>query len=511
MTTRHRLIGLAAMAALVVAGVAPGWAADQKPLRIAMNADPDVLDMTISTNPPQGLATMVNVYETLFRGDGQGHAQPLLAESWDILDGGKTIVMHLRHGVKFHSGDAFTAADVVWSHERMSKKTWFYALSPAKFIAKVEAVDPYTVKFSFKQPDAMFMMVPALIVASKTYYDRVGEKEFTKHPVGTGPYKIVDYKAAEYLDLARFDDYWGEKPKIQQARFVFVQDDNTRVAKLQAGEVDLIMATPYSAYDQLKSQGYTLIKLPVHPTQSIQMQFANPKSPWHDLRIRKAMAHAIDRDAIVKGLLHGMPTDYPRLMPDEVGYDPSLVDYKYDPAKARALAAEAGYPNGFTMPLYYSTGVYFGTIETAEAVALYLKQNLNVTTKVQGIQLMQLLQMLGRIARDPKAEYVGVAGLPVANLPTPLEGVSLAYSGMFAMYKNDKLDALLAKADSLLDVKQQEPLIKEMMKIEQEDLSTITLWQYVDVYAMKKGIEYTPMRHGLEVVFLPLVTDKNLM
>ena len=144
-------------------------------------------------------------------------------------------------------------------------------------------------------------------------------------------------------------------------------------------------------------------------------------------------------------------------------------------------------------------------------MALYLKQNLNVTTKVQGIQLMQLLQMLGRIARDPKAEYVGVAGLPVANLPTPLEGVSLAYSGMFAMYKNDKLDALLAKADSLLDVKQQEPLIKEMMKIEQEDLSTITLWQYVDVYAMKKGIEYTPMRHGLEVVFLPLVTDKNLM
>lgn len=500
---------LATAAAFVVATWNPLFAADQKPLRIAMNADPDVLDMTQSTNPPQGLATLVNVYESLVRADPEGHTVPALAQSWDVLDGGKVIVMHLRHGVKFHSGDPLSSADVLWSHERMSKKTWFYALSFAKFITKVEAVDPYTVKFSFKQPDAQFLLVPALIIGSKSYYDRVGEKEFTKHPVGTGPYRIVDYKPAEYLDLAAFDGYWGKAPQIKQAHFVFVQDDNTRVSKLQAGEVDLIMATPYSAYDQLKSQGFSLVKLPVHPTQSIQMQFANPHTPWHDLRIRKAMAHAIDRDAIVKGLLHGMPTDYPRLMPDEVGYDPNLIDYKYDPAEARRLEAEAGYPNGFEMPLYYSTGVYFGTLETAEAVALYLKQNLNVNTKVQGIQLIQLLQMLGRIARDPKGEYVGVAGLPVANLPTPIEGVSLAYSGMFAMYKNDQLDALLAKADATLDVAKQAPSIKEMMKIEQEDLSTITLWQYVDVYAMRKGIVYTPSKHGLEVVYLPLVSEKS--
>ncbi len=501
------LVSVAAAAALAYSLAIPAMAADQKPLRVAMNADPDVLDMTVSTNPPQGLATMVNVYEGLVRGDAEGHTIPSLAEAWDVLDGGKTIVMHLRHGVKFQSGDPFTSADVLWSHERMSKKTWFYALSFAKFITKVEALDPYTVKWTFKQPDAQFLLVPALIVASKTYFDRVGEKEFTKHPVGTGPYKIVDYKPAEYLDLTRFDDYWGTKPQIKDAHFVFVQDDNTRVAKLQAGEVDLIMATPYSAYDQLKGQGFTEIKLPVHPTQSIQMQLTNPHSPWHDLRVRKAMAYAIDRDALVKGLLHGMPTDYPRLMPDENGYDPNLIDYKYDPAKARQLLSEAGYANGFSMPLYYSSGVYFGTVETAEAVALYLKQNLNITSKVQGIQLIQLLQMLGRIARDPKAEYVGVAGLPIANLPTPIEGVALAYSGMFAMYKNDKLDALLAKADSLLDVKEQAPYIKQMMELEQEDLSTITLWQYVDVYAMRKGIEYAPLRHGLEVVYLPMVKE----
>ncbi|HEX4112869.1 MAG TPA: ABC transporter substrate-binding protein [Stellaceae bacterium] len=499
---------MAAIAAGALAVTAGSALAQDKTLRIAMNADPDVLDMTQSTNPPQGLATMINVYDGLDNQDAKGNIIPALASSWDILEGGKILVFHLRHGVTFHSGDPFTAADVVWSHERYLKKGPFYG-GFARFISKVEAVDPYTVKITFKQPDAQWLPVHPLPIASKTYYDRVGEAEFAKHPVGTGPYKIVNYVPAQYLDLAAYDKYWGPKPQVKNAHFVFIGDDNTRVAKLQAGEVDMIMATPYSAYDQLKAAGFNEVKLPVHPTQSIQFQFTNVHTPWHDVRIRQAMAYAIDKDAIVKGLLHGVPTDYPRLSPDEVGYDPNLKDYKYDPAKARQLENEAGYANGFNMPLYYSSGVYFGTQETAEAVALYLKQNLNVTSRVQGIQLIQLLQLIGRSNRDPKAEYVAVAGLPVANLPTPLEGVSLAYYGKspFSLYHNSDLDVIFEKAEATLDQAQQAPLIKQMMAIEQEDLPTITLWQYVDLYAMKKGISYDAGLHGLEVVYLPWVHE----
>jgi ABC-type transport system substrate-binding protein len=186
------------------------------------------------------------------------------------------------------------------------------------------------------------------------------------------------------------------------------------------------------------------------------------------------------------------------------------MDYKYDPKKAKQLENEAGFANGFTMPLYYSSGVYFGTQETAEAVALYLKQNLNITSKVQGIELMQLLQLIGKSARDPNAEYVAVAGLPVANLPTPIEGVSLAYYGKspFSLYHNDALDVVFEQAEGTLDTAKQAPLIAKMMEIEQEDLPTITLWQYVDVYAMKKNLTYTAGLHGLEVVYLPWVHEK---
>ncbi|MGH6989097.1 MAG: ABC transporter substrate-binding protein [Stellaceae bacterium] len=511
MTSKLALIGtvFAAVAIAAMAGGPATAAPAPKTLRVAMNADPDVLDMTQSTNPPQGLATLSNVYETLDTYDASGHIIPDLATSWTIEDGGKAIVFHLRHGVKFQSGDPFTAADVVWSHNRMLKKTWFYK-GFARFVTKVQAEGPYAVKFSFSQPDAQFLQVPSLIIASKRYHDRVGEKEFARHPVGTGPYRIVDYKPAQYLDLATWKGYWGKTPQIQKAHFVFIQDYNTRVASLEAGEVDMIMATPYSAYDKLKKEGFTEVKLPVHPTQSVQFQLINKHTPWYDLRIRKAMAYAIDKAAIVKGLLHGVPTDYPRLMPNENGYDPHLIDYKYNPAKAKALEKAAGYPHGFDMPLYVSTGVYYGTEQTAEAVALYLKQNLNITVHMKDIQLIQLLQLIGRMSKDPHGRYVAVAGLPVANLPTPLEGVSLAYYGKapFALNHNPEMDALFEKADAILSPKKEAPLISKMMQIEQDTLPTITLWQYVDVYAMRKGVSYTPGIHGLEVVYLPRVHEK---
>jgi peptide/nickel transport system substrate-binding protein len=498
--------GLAAFALGALAFAAGTAGAQEKALRIAINADPDVLDMTQSTNPPQGLATLTNVYEGIWNFDPSGNKIPGLVETYESAPDGLTLTLHLRHGVKFQSGDPFTAKDVLWSHERQLKKAPFYG-GFMRFVKGMDAPDDYTVKVHFKQIDAQYMAVPAMIIASKSYYDRVGEAAFTKHPVGTGPYKIVAYRPAQYLDLAAFDGYWGKQPQVKNAHFVFIGDDNTRVAKLQAGEVDMIMATPYSAYDQLKSAGFNEVKLPVHPTQSIQFQFTNTHTPWHDVRIRQAMAYAIDKDAIVKGLLHGVPTDYPRLSAGELGFDPNLKDYKYDPAKARQLENEAGYANGFSMPLYYSAGVYFGTQETAEAVALYLKQNLNITSRVEGIQMIRLLQLIGRSARDPKAEYVAVAGLPVANLPTPLEGVSLAFYGKspFSLYHNDELDAVFEKAEATLDPAKQVPLIKQMMAIEQADLPTITLWQYVDVYAMKKGLNYTPGIHGLEVVYLPWV------
>ena len=498
-----------ALAACAAAGLAIGAARAQgaaggaaRPLTIATNADPDVLDLTESRDPPTTIATMNNVYEGLIGNNPDGTRYPALATSWDIADGGRTITFHLRRGVKFHSGDAFTAQDVVFSHERELAKAPFYK-GDARSIERVETPDDFTVVFHFKQPDAEFIPVHALVIVSKAYHDRVGEEQFTRQPSGTGPYRFVDYTAAEHLTLAAYDGYWGPQPQIRRATFVFAKEDTTRVAKLRAGEVDMVMDTPYSAVADLRKAGFRTMVLPVHPTMGFQFQFANEKAPWHDRRVREAMAHAVDAGAIVKGLLHGLPPHWAMLGPGELGYDAGLEPWRYDPALAKKLMAEAGYPNGFRMPLYYWAGTYSGQQETTEAVALYLKA-IGIETKVQGLEGVQLLGLIRKSKDDPNALYVAVAGLPVANLPDPTQGMQLAFfSGSpFALGKDAAFDkAFLAALGTVEDAKRA-PLIEAAIRIEHDDLMTIPLWDYVSVYAMNKIYDYKPTVRGLDMLVL---------
>ncbi len=483
--------------------------AQEKALSVATNAEPDVLDPAKSGSP-QFFTTLWNVYQGLTWQNLKGDMIPSLAESWDILDGGKVIVFHLRHGVVFQSGDPLTAQDVVWTYRRYLKYARFF-VGIARYIEGVEAVDDYTVKFTFKQPDAEFLLIHPLLITSKTYYDRAGEAEFATHAVGTGPYKIVNYVPGQYLDLEAYDRYWGPKPQVNRARFYFVTDPNTRVAKLRAGETDLMMATPYNVVDSLEKAGFNIAKLTCQPTTSIQFQLKNPNTPWHDLRVRQAIAYAIDKKAIVKGLLHGVPVDYPRLLPGEVGYDPKLEDYDYNPGKARRLLNDAGYANGFTMPFFIQTGIFFGMEETAEAVTLYLKQNLNIETQSQGLGLAELIGKIFQSGRDPSARFVAIGGYPIASLPTPLWGIGLAFYGKnpAALYDDPELDRLFDGAESTFDLAKQAPFIRRIMSLEQRDLYIITLWDYVGVYAMKHNITYTPGRRNLEILYLPWVHENR--
>ena len=148
---------------------------------------------------------------------------------------------------------------------------------------------------------------------------------------------------------------------MKEARFLFVPEDTTRVAKLKTGEVDIINNCPYpSVRDIEKTPGLKIIRFPEnHPTPSVVFANRNPKTPWHDKRVRLAMAYAIDCDAIIKNVLCGIPNRWAYLAPYELGYDPNLKPYPYDPKKAKELLAEAGYPKGFDLTLYWPMTGYF--------------------------------------------------------------------------------------------------------------------------------------------------------
>lgn len=475
-------------------------ASASRPLIIAIGQEPDTMDPTSTRDSSTvfpilgGNENRANVFEPLILTPKGGPITPNLARSWDILDGGRIIEFKLRRGVLFHSGDRLTAADVVFSQQRMTEKSPQYK-NWMRRVERVEAVDEETVRFVFSSPDSTFFTRVGPI-ASKAYHDRVGEAEFAAHPVGTGPYQFAGRKLGQYLDLEAFDNYHDGplgKAQIRRVRYVFVPDNAARLAMLRAGEADIIVDTPYPAVKQIKDLGFKTVQLAVLPTVIVQFDNRNKKTPWADPRVRLAIAHAIDADSIVSKVLYGIPKRYAALSPGELGYDPTLQAYTYDPGLSRRLLAQAGYPDGFTMPLYYWIGSFEGVKETAEAVTLNLLA-VGIKADVRGLDGARILELLRKAAADDTVEYVGVMPVPLAHTPEPafaLMSVFLSESAM-APYANPALDTIIARVINELEPEKRAVEIAAAYRLLHEDVGAIPLWAAVKTLAMRPDIHYIP-------------------
>ena len=486
---------------LLLNGSATAQKASQDKVVIAYPTEPDALPPTDTSYGVTSYPISNNIFERLVDLSTDGQFRAGIA-SWEVLNGGKEFLFTLRKGVTFHSGDPLTARDVEFTHKRSWEKTATYKRYMRKF-DRLEVIDDYHVKFIFKSPDVLFIPQRVCHVASKSYYDRVGEEQYIKKPVGTGPYKFVAWKPGEYIDLERNEDYWGEKPQVEAARFVFAKEDTTRVAMLKAGEADIIMSTPYPLVKDIEKAGFKTVRLPAHPPCGVQFHNGNPDVPWYDRKVRLAVAYAIDKDAIVKDLFHGIPAGFPRLAPWELGYDPELKQYPYDPEKAKKLLAEAGYAKGFEMPLYYFSGRSYGQKETAEAVSLYLNA-VGIRCKVQGIEAAQMLAKIRAWHSDPKAVFVGVTTTPMAFLPDPLEALTSAYlsTGWGSLYFNKEIDPIIDEAQGTFDEAKRAELIKKAIRLLHEDVATVQIWANTSVYSMKSNIDFSPTLKNREPLML---------
>jgi peptide/nickel transport system substrate-binding protein len=462
-------------------------------INVALPAEPDTLDPTTTRYSVTSAPINNNIFERLVDLTPDGKFVPGIA-SWKISADGKVIEFTLRKGIKFHSGDPLTTKDVQFSHERALKTNPTHQRA-MRNLDRLEIVDDYVCRFIFKKPDVLFIPTRSLTIVSKSYFDKVGENDFVAKPVGTGPYKFVEWKVGEHIDITANDNYWGAKPQVKQARFRFVKEDSTRVAMLKTGEADIIMSTPYAMVKDVETAGFKTVRLPTHPPTSIQFHNNNPDVPWYKRDVRLAIAMAIDGDAIVKNLFQGIPGRFPRLAPGELGYDPNLKQYPYDPKKAKELLAKAGYANGFEMPLYYFIGRIAGQKETAEAVILYLNA-IGINVKVQGVEAPQMLNKVRAWHDDPKTVYVGLATTPMAHLPEPTEALASAYysKDRMAMYWNPKLDPMIETIQVTMDNKKRGELLKQAIKMLHDNVATIQLFTATDVYSMKRNIDFTPTK-----------------
>jgi len=293
---------------------------------------------------------------------------PSLAESWTMSKDGLVYEFVLRKGVKFHNGDPVTADDVKFSLERYKGAA---AGTLKARVAGVEVVDPLRVRIRLKQPWPDFMTfygtpaTGAAWIVPKKYVERVGDDGFKRAPVGAGPYKFVSFNPGVELVLEANEQYWRKTPSVKRLIFRSVPDDTTRLAMLKRGEADIAYSLRGALAEEVKrTPGLTLkASSPTFTEWVVFTEQWDPKSPWHDKRVRVAANLALDRKALNDAEYLGFAKVTASIIPHTFEFYWPAPPYPYDPARAKQLLAEAGYPRGFDAGELVTDAVYAGTGE----------------------------------------------------------------------------------------------------------------------------------------------------
>ena len=329
-----------------------------------------------STAPPQitPFGMLYAIHDALVRPYPGQKMGPSLAESWEESEDGLTYTFKLRPGLKFHNGDPVTADDVKFSFNRYQGTG---AQTFKDHVSEVEIVDPLIVRFHLKEswPDFMtfygITATAAGIVVPKKYLTEVGDDGFKRHPVGAGPYKFVSSKPGVEVVLEADPGYWRRVPAVKTLVMRSIPDATTRALTLKTGEADIAYALDGTAAEGIKDDPDIKIVATNHAS-SQWIEFTeqwDPKSPWHDRRLRLAVNYALDRQAISDAGCLGFCPPAGVIVPRVMDYALQVAPTPYDPAKAKRLLAEAGYPNGIDAGEFAAIPG-FPTI--AEAVMNYL-------------------------------------------------------------------------------------------------------------------------------------------
>ncbi len=398
---------------------------------------------------------------------------PSLAESWSASEDHLTYEFVLREGVKFHNGEPVTAEDVKFSFERYRGAS--YKLIKDQ-VAAIETPDARHVRFKLKKPWPDFLTFYSTAsgagwIVPKKYVEKVGDDGFKRHPIGAGPYKFVSFQPGVELVLEAFEGYWRKVPAVKRVVMRVVPDESTRLAALKRGEVDIA----YSIRGELAEE---LQQMPGLSIRSIVLQAPNwiyfpeqwdPKSPWHDLRVRQAANLALDRDSMNKALFLGKCKITNSIVPDSFEYYWEPPPAAYDPTKAKKLLAEAGFANGFDSGLFYCDASYANIGE----VAVNYFQEVGIRCKLQPIERAGFAAAYAG-KKYTKGILRGASGA-FGNAATRL--ASFAVTGGSNVYGGyPEIDALYAQQAEELDPKKRGAILAKMQQLVHEKAIFAPIW-----------------------------------
>ncbi len=398
---------------------------------------------------------------------------PSLAESWTKSKDGLSYEFVLRRGAKFHNGDPVTAEDVKFSFERYKGTS---AQLMHERVAAVETPDPQHVVFKLKAPWPDFLTFYGSATGSgwivpKKYVEKVGPDGFKKAPIGAGPYKFVSFTPGVELVFEAFEDYWRETPHVKKLVFKVIPDESTRLAALMRGEVDIVYSIRGELAEEIKrTPGLTL--KPQVLQGSFWLYFPDqwdPKSPWHDIRVRQAAGLALDRKTINEALTLGFSRITNSIIPDIFEYywkPPAAV---FDPTAAKKLLAAAGHPNGFDAGEYYCDISYANIGEAA----INNLQAIGIRAKLRPLERAAFFE--GYASKKYKNIIQGASGA-FGNAATRLAAF-VVKGGAYVYGNYPDIDELYQKQAAELDIPRRQEILDNLQRLVHEKAIYAPIWQ----------------------------------
>ncbi|MEO9631133.1 MAG: ABC transporter substrate-binding protein [Sulfitobacter sp.] len=474
MNRLNRLMTGVASAALAVAATS-AFAKDD--ITVAMQLEPPHLDPTSAAAGAIDSVLYTNVFEGLTRFMGDGSVVPGLAESWEISEDGLTYTFKLREGVTFHDGTTMDAEDVKFTLDRINAEDSANAQKALyATISEVNVIDPQTVEVKLSEPNGnmLFNLAwgDAVIVAPETV------EAIKQTPIGTGAFKFENWNQGDKITLTRNDDYWGEAPALASATFKFISDPTAAFASVMAEDVDVFTGFPAPEnIPQFEADPRFQVLIGSTEGETI-LSINNKREPFDNVKVREAVAHAIDRQAIIDGAMFGYGTP---IGTHFAPHNPDYVDLtemsSYDPEKSKALLAEAGFPDGFETTLHLPPPSY--ARRGGEIIAAQLAE-VGIKAQITNVEWAQWLETVFK-GKD--------FGLSIVSHTEPMDINIYANPDYYFQYDNAEFQSLITEFNKTAKPAARTEMPAKAQRMIAEDYVNGYLFQLAFPTIAKAGVE----------------------
>lgn len=483
------LFPILSMALMVAMMVSPAAARDADTLVVVQEAEPITLDL-MRNSVQTTMSVCYNIHDTLFAPQEDATVKPALAEKWEKVDD-LTWKITLRKDATFHNGEPVNAEAVKFSYDRMMnpaiESPHKGKLTPFK---ELKVLDEYTFTISTPEPYApgLYILGYYLPIVPPGYVKQVGDQDYNTKPVGSGPYKLVKWVKGEEVVLEAYDKYYGPKPAYKKVIFKSIPEEASRVTSLLTGEADVVSAIPVHQRKKIEDSGKAYLTAQMGAMNYLGLNTYD--KPFSDVRVRRAVNHAVNRELINKALFQGKAILCAGpISPRTFGADATLKPYAYDPALAKKLLAEAGYPDGFEVKLTY--GTYMSQIqEQAEAIAADLaKVGIKVT-----LDPLERAVMWDNYKGKKLQMYIywwDDAPEPDRYVYSLFNSKSRDY-----YYKNEKVDEMLEKGRTIMDRGERAKMYAQVDKFLYDDAPWLYLYVIPEVFGVANNVDYQGRRDG---------------